>query len=101
MEVSRSRWKVDAPGICGMLAHFAQHECAVGAAQRAHPEAVEHALVGKTPIAPRQEACEIDVGISGAEAVAGENRVARQQDAPVPDFRLLALLDGEMRIDEI
>src|SRR5712671_3102397 len=81
------------------MAHFAQHERAVAAAQRAHPEAVEHAAVRKAPVAPGQEACEIGVEIAGAEAIPGEDRIARQQNAPIPDFRFLALLDREMRLD--
>src|SRR5258708_3382555 len=99
VEVGRARRKIDAPGIRGMLAHFAQYERAVGAAQCAHSEAVEHAPVRKAPVAPCQEACEIGVEIAGAEAVASENWIACQQNPPIPDFRFLALLDREMRLD--
>src|SRR5260221_104377 len=98
-EVGRARRKIDTPGIRGMLAHFAQYERAVGTAQRAHSEAVEHAPIRKAPVAPCQEACEIGVEIAGAEAVASENRIACQQNPPIPDFRFLALLDREMRLD--
>ena len=82
-----------------MMAHFAQHERAVGAAQRAHAEAVEHAPVRKAPVAPCQEISEIGIEITGAEAIPGEVRVAPQQNPPIPDFRFLALLHREMRID--
>src|SRR5258706_7811369 len=99
VEVGRARRKIDAPGIRGMLAHFAQYERAVRAAQRAHSEAVEHAPVRKAPVGPCQKACEISVEITGAEAVASENRIACQQNPPIPDFRFLALLDREMRLD--
>ena len=82
-----------------MLAHFAEHERAVGAAQRAHPETVEHALVGKTPVAPGQEACEIGLEITGAETALGEVGIAPQQDASIPDSRLVTLLNRKMRVD--
>ena len=70
VEIGRAGRKIDAPGIGGVLAHFAEHEGAVGAAQRAHPEAVEHVPVRKAPVAPGQEAGEIGLEIAGAEAVA-------------------------------
>jgi len=87
------------PGIRRVAAHFAEYERAVGAAQRAHPEAVEHAPVRKTPIAPRQEAREIALEIVGAEAIPGKSRIARQQNAPIPESRFLTLLDRKMRVD--
>ena len=61
------------PALDGVLAHLAEHEGAVGAAQRAHAEAVEHAAVGKAPVAPGQKACEIGLEIAGAEA--GRRRI--------------------------
>src|SRR3989440_466858 len=82
-----------------MMAHFAEYERPVAATQRAHSKTVEHASVRETPVAPRQEAREIDVGIAGAEALPGEIRISSQQDASIPDFRFLALLDREMRLD--
>src|SRR5689334_19219801 len=81
-----------------MLAHFAKEKNAIGATQRAHPEAVEYAWVGKAPVAPCQEAREIGIEIAGAEALCSEYRIAPQQDAAVPD-RLVALFGGEMRCD--
>src|SRR2546430_2217959 len=39
------------------------------------------------------------IEIAGAEAIPGEVRVAPKQNPPIPDFRFLALLDREMRID--
>jgi hypothetical protein len=99
VEVGRTGWKIDAPGVRRVLAHFTEHEGAVGAAQRAHAEAVEHARVGKAPVAPGQETCEIGFEIAGAEAVAGKYRVASKQDAAVPHRRLFALLIGEMPRD--
>ena len=64
VEIGRARRKIDAPGIGGMLAHFAQHEGAVGATQRAHAKTVEHVLVRKTPVAPGQETGEIGLEIA-------------------------------------
>ena len=80
------------PAFDGVLAHLAEHEGAVGAAQRAHAEAVEHGLVGKAPVAPGQEAREISLEIAGAETVACKHRVAPEQDAAVPHRRPFALL---------
>src|SRR5258708_13777886 len=97
-ERGRSRWKIDAAGIRGVLAHFAQDERAIRTTQRAHAKTVEHFPVRKAPVAPRQEACEIGLEITGAKALSGEDRIARQQDAAVPD-RLLALFFRKMRID--
>ncbi len=52
------------PALEVWLAHLAEHERAVGAAQRAHPETVEHVLVGKAPVAPGQEAGKIGLEIA-------------------------------------
>src|SRR6202035_293923 len=98
VEVGRSRRKIDATRIRGVPAHFAEDEGAVAGAQRAHSESVEHASVGKAPVAPGQEACEIGLEIRRRETLPVENGIARQQDAAVPD-RLFARLDGEMRLD--
>src|SRR4051794_11850846 len=97
--VRRSRRKVNAPGIRRVRAHLAQHEGAVAGAKRAHAKSVEHVLVGKPPIAPRQEAGKISFEIFGAEAFAGKTGTARQQHAAIPDLRFLALLAGEMRVN--
>src|ERR1700722_15337812 len=89
VEVGCSRRKIDAACVRGVLTYFAEDECAVGATQRAHPEAVEDSRVRKTPVAPRQETGEIGLEIAGVEALASEDRIAPQQDTAVPD-RLLA-----------
>src|SRR5882672_11227793 len=99
VEVGRSGRKIDAPGVRRVLAHLAEHEGAVGAAERAHTKTVEHGSVGKAPVAPRQKACEIGFEIAGAEAIPGKHRVAPEQDAAVPQGGLFALLVGEMRRD--
>src|SRR5258708_12279396 len=97
-EIGRSRWKIDAAGLRGVLAHFAQDERAIRTTQRAHAKTVEHFPVRKAPVAPRQEAREIGLEITAAKALSGEDRIARQQDAAVP-HRLLALFFRKMRVD--
>src|SRR5260370_32187965 len=82
-----------------MIADFAKHERAIGEAQRAHSEAVEHAAIREAPVAPRQEACEIGLEITGAEAIGDKNRIARQQNASIPDLRFLDPLEREMGVD--
>src|SRR6478735_5936087 len=99
VEIGRARRKINAPGIGGVRAHFAHHERTIGTAQRAHPGTVEDILVGEAPVAPRQEACEIGLEVTGAETLAGEDRLAPEQHAAVPQFRPLALLQREMRGD--
>src|SRR5882757_5138337 len=82
-----------------MRGHLAEHEHAVAAAQRAHAESVEHAFVGKTPVAPCQKAGKIRLEIVGAEAIAAEDRIAAEQDPAVPEFWLLGLLTRKMRVN--
>src|SRR3984957_17777438 len=82
-----------------MSGHFAQYECAVRATQRAHAEAVEHAAIRKTPVAPGQEACEIGLEITRAQAIPGEDGMAAQQHASVPELRFLTALEREVRLD--
>src|SRR5207344_2784343 len=89
--------KIDAPGIGGVLAHLAEHEGAIAAAECAHAKAVEHAWIRKAPVAPCQKAREIGLEIAGAEAVAGKHRVAREQHATVPERGLFALLVSKIR----
>src|SRR3954451_6399036 len=98
VKIRRSRRKVNAAGIRGMLTHFAENEHAVGTPQRAHPESIEDGPVRATPVAPRQETCKISVEVGCAEAFGGELRIAAEQHTAFPN-RLLALLDGEMRLD--
>src|SRR5579863_1668453 len=97
--IGRAGRKIDAARIRGVRAHFAEQERAVGRAQRAHAKAVENGRVGKVPIAPRQKIRKIRLEEIGAEVIAGMNCVAAKQDAAVPEFRLLALLGGKMRVD--
>src|SRR5215207_5955757 len=69
VEIGRSGREIDTPGVRRVLAHLAEHEGAVGAAERAHAEAVEHAWVRKAPVAPSQKTCEIGFEIAGAAAI--------------------------------
>src|SRR5262249_50310772 len=85
--------------IRGARGHLAQHESAVGSAQRAHAEAIEDLAVRKTPVAPGEEACEIGFEIAQRQPPAGEVGVAAEQHAAVPEAGLLMLLRGEMRVD--
>src|SRR4051794_37391375 len=82
-----------------MRGHLAEHEHAVAAAQRAHPESVEHAVVGKAPVTPCEKTRKIHLEIVGAEAIAAKDRIAAQQDPAVPEFWLLGLLVRKMRVD--
>ena len=97
--IGRAGRKIDAPGIRGVAAHFAEQECAVGRSQRAHAKTVEDAFVRKTPIAPRQETRKVGLEEIGAKMLAGADRVAAEQDAAVPEFGLVALFRGKMRVD--
>ena len=98
-EIGCAGWKINPPGIRGMLAHFAHDECAVAAPQRAHAKTVEHALVRKAPVAPRQETGKISLEVVGAKALGRKDRIAPDKDTSVPDLRLLALLYCKMCID--
>src|ERR1700730_13573878 len=82
-----------------MRGHLAERERAVVAAQRAHSETVEHAVVGKVPVAPCQKAGEIGLEIVGAEAIPAEDRITAQQNPAVPELRLLYLLQRKMDVD--
>src|SRR3954451_14683342 len=82
-----------------MSGHLAKHEHTVAAAQCAHSESVEHAAVGKAPVAPCQKAGEIRLEIVGAEAICAEHRIAAHQNPAVPEFWLRGLLTCEMRVD--
>jgi len=97
--IVRAGRKVDATRIGGVRRHFAEHERAVGRAQRTHAEAIEHVAVRKSPVAPRQEACEVGLEIFGREAVIGKNGTVPDQDSPVPEFWPFALSLGKMRLD--
>src|SRR3954471_2881101 len=68
VEIGRAGWKIDASSIGGVASHLTEHEGAIGAAQRAHPETVKHAIIRKTPVAPRQEAGEISLEIRCGKA---------------------------------
>src|SRR4051812_10757645 len=82
-----------------MRAHLAEHEGAVAAAERAHAEAVEHARIGKAPVAPRDEAGKIGLEIAGAEPIVGEYRIASEQHAAIPQRRPFAPQLRKMRVD--
>src|SRR5437879_6859712 len=82
-EIGCAGWKINPPGIRGMLAHFAHDECAVAAPQRAHAKTVEHALVRKAPVAPRQETGKISLEVLGTQAFAAKDRIAPQQHTSV------------------
>src|SRR3954451_5278862 len=97
VKIRRPRRKVNPAGIRGMLTHFAEDEHAVGTPQRTPPESVEDGPVRATPVAPRQETCEISVKVGCAEAFGGELRIAAEQNTAVPN-RLLALLNGGKRL---
>src|SRR6185437_5775627 len=97
--IGRAGGEIDATGVRGVLAHLAEHERAVAAAQRAHAEAVEHAAVRKAPVPPGQEAREIGLEIIRAETPGGEHRIAAEQNMAVPELRPLALLGREMGVD--
>ena len=99
IEIGRSGRKIDSSGVRSVRGHLAEHECAVGAAQRAHAKPIEDAVVGKAPVAPRQKACKIGLEIIGAKTFPGENRIAPQQNLAVPEFWLLGLLLRKMRVD--
>src|SRR5258708_27188508 len=64
VEVGRTGWEIDAPRVRGVLSHFAKRKRVVAGKQRPHTKAVEHVLVGKTPVAPRQEHGEIGLEIA-------------------------------------
>ncbi len=97
--IGRTGRKIDAPRRRGVGSHLAHDKGAVGTAQRAHAKTVEHGGIDKAPVAPGEEAREIGREIAGAEAVADTGRTAGEQHLPVPDVRLLALLQREMRVD--
>ena len=59
--------KVDLPRGRRVRAHHAEQERAIGGAQRRHRKAVAHRLVGKVPVAPRDEAREIGFQIGAAQ----------------------------------
>src|SRR4051812_23186184 len=85
VKIRRPRRKVNAAGIRGMLTHFAEDEHAVGTPQRAHPESVEDGPVRATPVAPRQEPCELTAEEGWVEPFAGELRFAAGKKTPVPN----------------
>ena len=76
VRVGRARREIDLPGIRCVRAHHAEQERAVGGAQRRHREAVAHRLVGKIPVAPRDEAREIHLQIRAAEHAVRDRRRA-------------------------
>src|ERR1700722_7863723 len=73
--IGRAGRKIDAPGVGGVAAHFAEQERAVGRFDRAHAKTVEDACVGKTPIAPRQKTRKVRLEEVGAKIVAGAYRI--------------------------
>src|SRR5215472_6465268 len=79
LEIGRARGKIDAARIARMLAHFAEHKGPVRAQKRPHAEAVEGLPVREAPVAPGQQACEIDLEIARGKARALEARVAAKQ----------------------
>src|SRR6185437_17088776 len=99
VRIGCARREIDAARTRSVLGHLAEHKSTVDGAQRAHAEAVEDLAVGKAPIAPGEEACEIGFEIAGCQPPAREVGVAAEQYAAVPDLGLLAPHLGKMRVD--
>jgi len=97
--IRRAADEIHFSGVGGVAGHDAEHEGAVGGAQRTHREAIAHALVGKAPVAPCQKAGEIGFQICAAEHAVGDGERLQQQNPAVPQFGLAAPQFREIAID--
>ncbi len=98
-EVGRAAGEIDRAGIGRGRRHYADQISAIGGSQRRSGENVEHAGVGKIPIAPRQEAGVIRLEAGTAQHAVAYRIAVEQQQPAIPQRRLRKLAAGKVPLD--
>src|SRR4029077_15369466 len=91
--------KVDLSGIKRMRSHHSEQKCAVRCQNCRCAEAIVHFRSGMVPMAPGSKTGIVSFKIFSPEHAAGHHLMMQQQDATVPNRRLVPSQSGKKRVD--